>query len=169
MIVRIIGAAIDFVEALPITEINRYVGLAQEDHARRLKLAHDLRIAPGNITLVRFMAPRRWKASDIKTFLDRHRDAEQWLMRTGQLFIHSFCGLNRALEIAHRNRVHVDIEVLNPRNGIFHGFMRRNFAPADACRCFNCSSLIGQFWIGHIILPLQQRVLGRGGNAIKRK
>src|SRR3546814_16672054 len=70
----------------------------------------------------------------VEAFLDRHRYAEQRLVRSGRRAVHRPGGFERAFEVADHHRIDMRIETLDPRDGILHRFARAQFPRSEERR-----------------------------------
>src|SRR3974390_3253333 len=69
----VIGGAIDVVEALPVAETRRNIGLADDDCSGGLEPLHGKRVGIGAPVPESRVAPGRRQSGDIELFLDGHR------------------------------------------------------------------------------------------------
>ena len=152
-IVRIAGAAIDRVEALPVGEIDWHVGLAEQDRTCRLELADDPGIARGQLVAIGFMPPTGRQPGNVETLLDRHRYAVERLVVAWTALGQRPGGITRAVEIAHHDRIDAGVEVLDPGECGFDSFDRRQHSAADLRRQRNRAGLAGQLRKSHAIVP----------------
>ncbi len=73
----IVGGAVDRVEALPVGEQHRDIGLAEDDGARALQALHRKRVLACHVVLEFRHAPGGGPARDVKGLLHRHRQTVQ--------------------------------------------------------------------------------------------
>src|SRR3546814_20730962 len=72
------------------------------------------------------MPPAGWQSGYVEAFLDRHRYAEQRLVRSGRRAVHRPGGFERAFEVADHHRIDMRIETFDPRDGILHRLDRKS-------------------------------------------
>ena len=77
MVPRIVGGAVDLVEALIVGEHPRHVGLAEKSHTGIDHALGDQRVLLGLVVLEDRRAPGRRIARDVERLLDGHRHAVQ--------------------------------------------------------------------------------------------
>ena len=121
---RIARTPVNRVARLPIRQIGRHVGLADEDRTCALEPLDDERIALGDVVGEPFVAPAGGQAGDIETFLDRHRHAEQRPIVARRLPVERLGSGARTFEIAHDDRVDLHVAILDPRDCGFHRLAR---------------------------------------------
>ena len=158
MVVRIVGAAVDRIVRLPIRQIGRDIGLAEDDRTRCFQLRDHACIAPRDVSDMRLVSPAGRQALDVETFLDRHRHAEQRLIGLRTLDGHRAGAVQRAIEIRHHHRIDMRIEVLDPRNRRLDRFERCHLGPADRGRGFDGTGFVRQRGIGHAVSSIAANV-----------
>jgi hypothetical protein len=143
------AAAIDRVEALPVGEVHRHVGLADDDRARCLQPPHQLGIVRGDGVLEARMAEGGGKPFDVEAFLDRHRHAEQRLIGSGTRLVHRLCGFVGPFEIGHGERVDIRIELLYPHDRSVDCLGHAAPPVTDFSSRGESAGFVGQLRIGH--------------------
>src|SRR4051794_18532504 len=73
---RIIGGAVNVVEALPVSEPYRHIGLADDDRSGSLEALHDKGIDIWAPLAGLWVSPGRRQSGDIELLLYCHRQAE---------------------------------------------------------------------------------------------
>jgi hypothetical protein len=147
--VRVAGAAIDRVDALPVGQVDRHIGLADDDRARRLQPLHQQRILQGDLVLEARMAPGGREPGDIEALLDGHRHAEQRLVKPPGRGVHRLgCGIG-GLEIRHREGIDGAIAFLDPSDRRVDRLRHAELARADCQRGGEGTRLVGELRIGH--------------------
>ena len=111
---RVVGAAVDVVEALPVAQHERHIGLAP-DHRARIEVArHRDSVGVGHVVGPRRVAPRRRGANPVECFLDGHRHAVQRppALPGRQRRVGGSSPLARLVDPGHNHRVHRGVEAL---------------------------------------------------------
>jgi hypothetical protein len=134
VIVRIVGPAIDRIVRLPVGEVGRDIGLAEDDRAGALELADHPGVARGDRVGIFAVTPGSRQAADIEAFLDRHRHAEQRLVLGQPPGGHGLGLFLRAVEVGHHHRVDMRVEMFDPRNRRFDRLEWRHLSMADRAR-----------------------------------
>ena len=132
---RIVGGAVDLVVALPIAEIDRHIGLAEDDRAGRLQPLHRERIGVRPPILEFRMPPGGRQAGDVELLLDGHRQPEQRApLAARKRGVGGIGGSARPVEIAHDDRVDLWIERLDAGDrGCRPARARRSCRSASIC------------------------------------
>ena len=162
---RIARATIDRVETLPVGEIDRHIGLADDHRAGLFQAPHQYGILGGDVIAIFGMAEGGWQAGDIEAFLDRHRHAEQRLIapsvlgRSGRIK-RAGSGIGR-FEIGDRQRVDAGIKVLEPHDRRIHRLGDAQPPLADRRRRGERAGFLGQLRISHaMLLSLARHAIG---------
>lgn len=166
-VVGVGGAAIDRVEALPVGEVDRDVGLADDHRAGRLQPLDEKRVGRGDLVLEARVPPGGGEPGDIEALLDRHRHAEQRLVRARTGGVERLGLLVGALEIGDCERVDCGVEVLDPLDRRIDRLDDAHPPRADRGSGRERAGLAGQLRIGHVnSLPLAARSRhARGGGS----
>ena len=103
----VVGGAVDRVEALPIRQRDRHIGLAEDHRPGVQQPLHRKRIGRGDRVLQRREAPMGRQAGDVEAFLHRHRQAVQRppILPAGQRRIGRIGPRPGAVEIPHHHGV----------------------------------------------------------------
>ena len=132
----IVGGTVDIVKTLQVGEMNRHVGLAENDRSGVLQTLTGDGILPGNIVLQLRVAPGRRQTLNIVGLFDGHRHAVKRapvltgcqrsvrLLRTGSglVELHTDHGINRRIVFLH------------PLNIVLQQFHRTDIPVLDAGR-----------------------------------
>lgn len=138
----IVGAAIYRVEALPIGQVDRDVGLADDDRAGRLQPPHQKRIARGGPAFELGVPPGGGQACNVEAFLDRHGHAEQRLIKPPRGLVHCLGDFAGAIEIGDGKSVEVGIQLTGPGDGRINCLRHADLAGADGERCGKCAGFV---------------------------
>ena len=133
-VVRVDGAAVDRVRALPVSERRRNVGLAENDGAGSLQTGDDDRIFPGPEFTQMRQSPSRRQAGDVERLLDRHRYAEQRQAHAlGELLVAIGRLLASAPEVANDDGIDRAVEPLDAADRRVTGFASAELFGGDGC------------------------------------
>src|SRR6185437_12787407 len=126
---RIARPAMNRVDALPVPEISRDVGLADDDGAARFEARDGDRIVLRQWPADTLYAPGRRQSRYIEGFLDRHRHTEERPpVSTGKRGVSGGSGHTRPPEIPHHHRVEVSVPRFDPGDRLIQRLDRRNAA-----------------------------------------
>ena len=114
---RVVGRAVDGVEALPVGEVERHVRLAEEHDAGPEQAVDGQRVPGRDVVVEGRHAPRRGQAGDVVRLLDGHGHAVQRAphLAAGQRAVGGARPRARALEIPDDDRVQRAIVALDAR------------------------------------------------------
>jgi hypothetical protein len=150
---RIVGGAVNVVEALPVGEHQRHIGLAENDSAGALEPGDRECVLLRHKALGRHYAPGRRQAGDVERFLDGDRYAKQRTVLTAaERGVGSLGGLAGAVEVAHHDGVDFLIERLDAGDDVIGELDRGNFS-----RLERAGNLFGR-----AVVPLGRRDRGGG-------
>ena len=132
------GAAVNRVEALPIGQRDRHIGLAKDHRAGGLQPLHRHRVTAGDVVLEGLEAVSGGQAVDVERLLHRHRQAMQRApqLATGQRRVGGLRAHMGALEIAHHHGIDVAAQPLDARPVVRQQRHRAQLPTADAAGQF---------------------------------
>ncbi len=137
MIPRVIGGAVDLVEALHILQSEGHIGLTQYHRACGLEPRHLHRVLGRHVVLVLRHAPGRGHTGDVVGLLDRHRNAEQRLVLTaGARLVGTARGGPCTVEVRHADRVDRLVVPLDTGDRLVGQFRRGHFTGTQSTRKF---------------------------------
>ena len=128
----VVGGAEDVVVALPVGQVQRHVGFAEDHGAGILQALHGKGVSGGVPAPELPIAPAGRQADDIELLLDRHRQAEQrpaLALRQGG--VGGRGGFARPLEIAHDDGVDLRVDPLDAGNRGIDELARRDLLAGE--------------------------------------
>jgi hypothetical protein len=106
VIPRVVGRAVDLVEALQILQPQRNIGLTEHHRAGGPEPRHLHRVLGRHVVPVLRHAPGSGQPGDVVALLDRHRNTEQRpILAAGARLVGTARGGPRAVEVRHADRV----------------------------------------------------------------
>ena len=129
----VVRRAEEVARGLEVGEHHRHVALPEEVSARRTEARDDGRVGGGDVLGEGRYSPSRGQSRDVVSLLDRHRDAVERAddVATRERRVRSRRGVERAIEVAHHDRVDLPVEALDAVDEVSGHLERADLLRAD--------------------------------------